>query len=252
MKHKILIQNGVFSEDDENLRNSSIVASRYFDVIECDSILDVYKINTNDVDIYRGSLALGAIFNRHHFIKNDFFNCRKWVPELKKFYINKNYNFVDMERCLDLDFPIFIRPCSGNKSFSGQLFTSKEHFNVEYIYTTVNRNISKYDLCLYAKPKNIKEEYRCVFVNNRIVSACGYLKNGERNDFACPKAGINLAIEISKSSYFNIPNFVIDICKDNDDNYFLLEINSINNSSFYSCDLDAIYEELSEFLNMKT
>jgi hypothetical protein len=248
MKRKILIQNGVFSEDDENPRNTSIVASKYFDVLECDSILEADHFINQNLTLYRGSISLGHILNYQPFISKDFYNCTKWVPELKEFYINRNYNFVDMERCLDLEFPMFIRPCSGNKTFSGQLFTSKEHFNTEYTYSTVNRNISPYTLCLYAKPKLIEEEYRCVFVGGRrLISACGYLKNGERQDFACPKPAIDLAIKISHFPYFSIPHFVIDICKDNNGNYFLLEINSINNSSFYSCDLDAIYESLADY-----
>jgi hypothetical protein len=251
MKSKILIENDVFSEDEQNPKNSSIVASKYFDVLEVNSLFDVDKFSNEKIIFYRGSFAVASCLRRDHkfFDKPSFFNCQNWVPPLKNYYINRYYNFADMERCLDLNFPLFIRPCSGSKLFSGQLFTSKDNFNTEYTFTTVNRNISKYEMCLYSKPKKIVEEYRCVFVDKQLVAACGYLKDGERYDFACPKNAIDLANTISKSSYFDIPNFVIDICKDSDDNFFLLEINSINNASFYTCDLHAIYESLSEYFN---
>ena len=261
MKKTIIIENDVFSEDEKNPKNSAQVASNYFNVIQIDNLLDLVNNDSqifkeiNRASFYRGSFASGSIIRReNNTIRNNeklsFFNCQHWVPALKQYYINRNYNFVDMERCLDLDFPMFIRPCSGSKTFSGQLFTSRENFKTEYKFTTVNRNISKYELCLYAKPKLISEEYRCVFVDHNLVSACGYLKNGERLDFPCPKDVIDESIKISQDEYFNIPNFVIDVCVNGkDDSLKLLEINSIHNASFYSCNLHEIYDSLSKYLN---
>lgn len=247
----ILVENDVFFEDEIVTSNTSKIASKYFNVLSIDSVLDIDKHLDQNISFYRGSFTAGAILRRHFNLNEHswFFNCSKWVPPLKRFYINNKYNMVDMERCLELDFPLFIRPCAGNKSFSGQLFSNRDYFHTEYKFTTVNRNVSKYDLCLYAKPKLISEEYRCVFIDRKIVSACGYLKFGEREDFACPKEVINLANTIASDDYFTIPNFVIDICKNGkDDNYYLLEINSIHNASFYTCDLYAIYEALSHYL----
>lgn len=257
----IIIENDVFSEDEQNPKNSAQIASNYFNVVQINDLLDLINDDPalfeeiRRASFYRGSFASGAIIRRENSAiryseKSSFFNCSQWVPPLKDYYINRNYNFVDMERCRDLDFPLFIRPCSGNKSFSGQLFTSKENFETEYKFTTVNRNISKYELCLYAKPKSISEEYRCVFIDHNLVSACGYLKNGGRSDFACPKDVICEAIRISTDPYFDIPNFVIDVCRnDKDDSLRLLEINSVYNASFYSCDLHAIYESLASYLS---
>jgi hypothetical protein len=251
----ILIENDVFSEDEKITRNSSTIASKFFNVVEVDSILDIEKHADKNICFYRGSFAVGAVLRRYFNFNEQawFYNCTRWVPELKRFYINKKYNILDFESCLNLDFPKFIRPCSGNKSFSGQLFANKDQFNTEYIFTTVNRNVSKFDLCLYAQPKLISEEYRCVFVNRQLVSACGYLKEGERVDFPCSKDVIDLANTISTDSYFTIPNFVIDICRNQkDDSLHLLEINSIYNASFYSCDLFSIYEALANFFNYET
>jgi len=247
-KMKILVENDVFFEDEIHPKNTLNIASNYFDVIGVDSVLDVDKHINQPICFYRGSFAVGALLYQAHrnaFCGSaSFFNCLNWVAPLKQFYINKKYNIIDMESCLGLTFPTFIRPCGGNKAFSGQLFTSKNHYETEYKFTTVNRNVSKDTLCLYAKPKKILEEYRCVFVDHNLVATCGYLENGERKDFQTPQKAIDLAIEISKSAYFNIPNFVIDVCLSEDEQYFLLEINSINNASFYSCDLHSIYKAL--------
>jgi hypothetical protein len=253
MKPTILIENNVFWEDEKTPNNSSLVASNYFKVIEVNNFLEING-NMPHIDFFRGSMATAATLRGFRMGPKDphkFYDCTEWVPRLKQFYINKNYNFVDLEKCQDLPFPMFVRPCTGNKSFSGQLFSSKSHFVTEYNFTTKNRNVSQFDLCLYAKPKKIEEEYRCVFVDHKIVSACGYLKNGERANFSCPKEAIDLTLEIAKNSYFSIPNFVIDICKDSNGNYFLLEINSIYTSSFYSCDLESIYSQIVESMQMK-
>ncbi len=251
MKLKILIENDVFWEDENDSRNTNKVASEYFDVIEVNSVLEITENLNEPLVMYRGSFSVGSCLYRTYkhlfYNESNFFNCLHWVPALKQYYINKKYNIVDMESCLDLQFPLFIRPCGGNKLFSGQVFASKPYFETEYKFTTINRNISKNTLCLYAKPKKIFEEYRCVFVDNKLVSSCGYLRSGSRKDFQSSQQVIDKANEISKSEYFNIPNFVIDICRDDNENFYLLEINSIQNASFYSCDLHSIYSALAEY-----
>lgn len=252
MKPKILVENDVFWEDEKDSRNTSKIAFEYFDVIEVNSILEINEKNLNEpLVMYRGSFAVGSCLYRtyRHLFQNEssFFNCLYWVPALKQYYINKRYNIVDMESCLDLQFPLFIRPCGGNKTFSGQLFSSKAHYETEYKFTVSNRNVSKNTLCLYAKPKKIVEEYRCVFVDKKLVASCGYLSDGERKDFPSNQQVIDKANEIANDEYFNIPNFVIDVCRDDLDNFYLLEINSIQNASFYSCDLHSIYKALSEY-----
>jgi len=251
MKHKILVENDVFWEDESNKRNTSEVASEYFDVVEVNSFLEIDEKFHEPIIFYRGSFAIGSCLNRTYrnlFQKErDFYNCLYWVPALKQYYINKKYNIVDMESCLDLQFPVFIRPCGGNKLFSGQVFASKSYYETEYKFTTINRNVSKNSLCLYAKPKKIIEEYRCIFVDNKLVASCGYLRQGEREDFSASQQAIEKAIEISQSEYFQIPNFVIDVCSDSNDNFYLLEINSICNASFYSCDLHSVYSSLAKY-----
>jgi len=260
MKPTILIENDVFFEDEKIKNNSAKVAESYFDVATVDHFLKTedylhhkHFINHNDYPMFwRGSFGMKAQMTRYaNFLENDkLFDCLYWLPALKQYAHNNDYIFLDAEKILTLpenQWPMFIKPVRGTKAFSGYLFT-KEKFQEEFNFFTKNLNESPYIICQCSPPNPIEKEYRFVVVDNKVIDGCQYLENGERIDKPCNEIDAFALAKIitNKDFFLNNPNFVIDIAQ-NGDIFTLLEINSIHTSSFYSCDLDAIYERLANY-----
>jgi len=247
MKH-ILIENGVFWEDDEEKTNSAKAAEKYFKVSTCSNSL--FYEGKEKPDFWRGSFGLKARLRRlHGIIEDDVkFNCLEWLPALKKFALNNKYFFLDAETLLkgsEEFFPVFIRPVKGFKEFSGQVFT-KEKFTNEFNHL-VQKNYSPHTICQISPVQKVEKEYRFIVIDGKIVDGCLYLELDERKDGPYVQEAWGLAEEVIKNDFFaNFPNFVIDICESNGI-FKLLEINSIHTSSFYSCNLDLIYEKLANY-----
>ena len=260
MKPTILIENNVFFEDEKIENNSALVAATYFVVATVDHFLETedylnnkHFLKHNDYPMFwRGSFGMKAQMTRFaNFLENDkLFDCLYWLPALKQYAHNFDYIFLDAEKILTIpenQWPMFIKPVRGTKAFSGYPFT-KEKFQEEFNFFTRNLNESPYIICQCSPPNPIEKEYRLVVVDNKVIAGCQYLENAERIDKQyVPIDAWNLANEIVKNDFFlNNPNFVIDIAQ-NGDKFTLLEINSIHTSSFYTCDLDAIYERLANY-----
>jgi hypothetical protein len=249
MKPPILIENDVFWEDENGKRANILAAEKYFDVVVLDHYMKADKQPLADFNFYRGSFGLKYAINRvnNKVAENlNFFNCLYWVPALYKYCINQDYAFVDaaqLKRTGILD-KLFVRPCRGDKVFSGQVFDNAK-WTVEFDFMTKNMNHSPYELVLVAEPKVITREWRTIFVRNEYVSGALYLENGERKDEPIISLVEHFAKSIANDFYFlNFPNFVVDICEC-DGKLYLLEINSIYTSSYYSADLDKVYKALS-------
>jgi hypothetical protein len=178
-----------------------------------------------------------------------FTNCMSWIPIFRSYILSPKYTFFqDMGYFKNyhstFDYPLYLRPADGYKSFAGQVFPSKEKFVEEYTYLTKNLNFDDSLMCVSSPVKTIDKEWRTVWINNKFVDGCQYMDGQSFVEVSTdiPNQVVELASKIANTDYFiNIPNFVIDICQ-SDGKLFLLEINSFESSSFYGCDLDKIYK----------
>lgn len=255
----IFIETDVFSEDEEKQRTVES-ASKYFEKVEVikhfNDVDDSFKSTHNEVPhFWRGSMGLKSRLFQHYRIKedNNKFNCLNFLPPFKKFALSDQYFFTDAKSITELDedfFPLFVRPVSRRKEFSGNVFKTKDKWLNEFKFMTENKNHSPFTICLMAPERNVSKEFRFVFVDNHLVSGCLYLDKGNRIDGPASQRAADLAKEIAKNDFFtNFPDFVLDICESHGKMKFL-EINSIHTSSFYSCDLDKIYEAISKSINV--
>jgi hypothetical protein len=255
---KIIIESDVFSED-EGKRATIEAASKVFEeVVTVKHFIDVDETFASEhltsTNFWRGSMGLKSKLKQHFGISEDDkkFNCLHFLPPFKKHALSDQYFFTDASSINELDedfFPLFIRPVSGRKEFSGNVFKTKEKWLREFKFLTENKNHSPFTICLMAPERNVTKEFRFVFVNNRLVSGCLYLDKGERVDGPASQRAADLAKELAKNDFFtNFPDFVLDICESHGKMKFL-EVNSIHTSSFYSCDLDKIYKAIRGSLN---
>lgn len=178
-----------------------------------------------------------------------FTNCLSWIPIFREYILSPRYTFFqDLGYFKNyhsaFDYPLYLRPADGYKSFAGQVFPSKEKFVEEYNYLTKNLNFSNELMCVTSPVKKIDKEWRMVWIDNKFVDGCQYMDGQSFVEVSTdiPNQVVELTSKIANNDYFiNIPNFVIDICQ-SDGKLYLLEINSFESSSFYICDLDKIYK----------
>jgi len=140
---------------------------------------------------------------------------------------------------------IWIRCASGNKNFTGGVFT-KDEFERELDYLKqINCDDIKF---VIASPKTIFREYRFVFIGGKVISSSLYMENGN------PKQGEHAPDELTKfaqewfdSQHILPKHVVVDITDDRK----IVEINNIFTSGWYSCDLEkiiaAVKKELDKF-----
>lgn len=241
MKPVLHLQTDLFWEEENNPDYLSTI-QKYFNV----QTIDKNQIWNNILHpvCFRGSLNMA----KRYKLDYRFSDCMSWIPIFRKHILSpRNTFFNDLGYFANyssaFDFPKYIRPADGFKSFAGQVFPSKEKFMEEYNYLTKNLNFSDDLMCVTAPIKKIDREWRTVFVDNKFVDGCLYMQG---HDFVevenkIPEYVVKFASDIARTDYFlNIYDFVIDICESNG-SLFLLEINSFNSSSFYGCNLDKIY-----------
>lgn len=243
MIKEILIQPGIFHEDQADENNQVEVAKRYFDVVETVALDKMIREDRSYTRYYRGSITLASVM-RDDLSWTDVIS---WLPPLRSYYVAENYylNSLDYIRDKHKEWPVFIRPCSGRKTFSGNVYTEQSLEN-EYLYLR-SRNVAGYFICLVAKPVKIEEEFRCIFVNGEYISGSRYMVNGELSCSPCvPEEAVAFAKEIAGHPFFmNRFDFVIDVGISHG-KLKLIEINKFETSSFYEADLDKVFEAYSK------
>ena len=140
---------------------------------------------------------------------------------------------------------LWIRSASGNKNFTGGVFTRSEFMNeVEYL-----KQINSDDIMfVVAHPKTIYREYRFVFVGGKVISSSLYMENGNpKQGEHAPDDLIKFAQKWFDSQCLLPKHVVVDITDDQK----IIEINNIFTSGWYSCDLEkiiaAVKKELDKF-----
>ena len=253
MKPLIYLEKDLFTEDEK--QDTPAIISQYFDIREID-MLGIVSSRINPKK-FRHSLFGRYSLNIAKYIGKDFkaFDATYWLPALRNYTLSpKNTYFNDMDFFVNhyssFDFPLFLRPCNGFKTFSGQVFPSKEKLVEEWNFIKKNKNVDTALMCMTSPVKKITKEWRTIFINNEYCSGSQYMILDEVNiSNDIPEHVIFFAKAIASHPYFqNISNFCIDICESSG-SLSLLEINSFECSSFYGADLDKIYKTWSNTYN---
>lgn len=248
----IICQENLFSEDKEE--ETLEYLRKYFDsvflITDEDLVFpspkksEIIKEAIKSKCFFRGSLALAKRLGR----KFSHTNALEWLPSLRKYALNKDYSFLDfktlLERVEESGLTKFVRPCSGFKEFSGNIYTP-DTLRKEYNFAVKQKNISPYIICQYSEPKPIHKEWRVIFVNARLIDGSQYMENFELKVVSGLPSEVKAFASIVSTDDFFINNFeyVLDICESNDE-LFLLEINAFETASFYGADRNLIYSTL--------
>jgi hypothetical protein len=225
---------------------------------------DIMPFPRGERTLFQGSCNMARTLKHKNYWKptvwlnEDAYDCRNYYPVFKNVLFNDRYQLLLYNELIDTakqvwdtlakDDCIFIRPCSGMKSFTGTVETLVE-FNESRKWR--DNFVSGGDMLLVSSPKNILREWRLV-TDNTIILASSQYKCGGRNDVqqGCPLNVIEMGHNILEYNYRPDPMWCLDICEDEDGHLWLLEIGSFSCASLYACDMEHIVRRVNELVNL--
>lgn len=227
------------------------------------SDLDEFRDGSKNPIIFLGSIEMTEIIKKEllptcfpvAFCTFENYLCSKYMSYFGKYLFNDRYAMVSLAELQRQKFfyygvfgkeaLLFVRPDSGQKPFQAQLvdlldidrFTEREK---ERSHQTV----------VVSSPKTIRGEWRFVVSKDQeIIAMSTYQYQGQITKIpSAPPAAIELVKEILKVGYYPDTIFCIDICEDNDGNYWLLELNSFSSAGLYACNKEKIVTRVSDIV----
>ena len=137
---------------------------------------------------------------------------------------------------------LFVRPDTGDKPFTGQVFTDEEFKGKLWEISTEGMKSS--DLLLISSPKMIEREWRVVCSRERVITGSRYKTAGMVDYRRELPDDVRLFTEkvIATDYWQPDPIYVVDICRDRNGKLWLLEIGAFNVAGLYHCDFNLIVE----------
>lgn len=221
---------------------------------------DLQGYDENAPVLFLGSIGMTDMIQRHltrchpvAFCDQRNYLCTKYMSHYGEFLFNDKYAIVSLSELRRHKFffygifgkecMIFVRPDSGQKPFQAQLVDLQDFDNFYAQGRTV-----EHELVVVSSPKNIRGEWRFVVTSDKdIISQSTYRYQGQICKIpSAPTKATDLVKEMLKVGYYPDRVFVMDVCEDNDGNYWLLELNSFSSAGLYACDKPTIVKKVSE------
>lgn len=193
------------------------------------------------------------------FLTLENYRCEAYYPHMESFLFNTPYTLLPLNRMLATREKLeeqygghgclFVRPDSGFKTFTGQIFELGT-IQAEFDKLRGFYEFPTSALVLVSSPKNIKNEYRMFVVDDKVVAGSTYRKN--RKSAVSPDVPDEVytftRTVLAETTFRPDPAWVIDICEDNDGKLWVLEIGSISCCGIYGADARPIVKALTELL----
>lgn len=216
----------------------------------------------NDCVIVQSSINLARQLQKEKkwvpgpWINTPKFECVTYYAYLGKYLVNKDYIMLPrseikrqsahlIDTVGDGD-AIFIRPSSGQKTFTGKVFFKD---TIEKDWKMVEEFTDPESIVILSSPKVITKEWRFVASYGEIVTGSLYrhrigpIGSGKYREVTVDPEDVKaqeLALEIAGEHYDPDPMYVIDICKTKDNQFHLLEIGSFSCAGLYDCNIEKI------------
>lgn len=215
----------------------------------------------NECVVFYGSINMAEIIRKHLatcapvvWANPSDFLCTNYYPRFSRFLFNDRHKFMTVnEMRTDVwsifaeygkDAMIFIRPDSGDKTFSGQLLDLQDF---SFWDNAIKSNAKPEDIILVSTPKNIVGEWRYIVTQNEILGMSCYRYHGKTTLVpSAPTQATELVKKILDSAPLPAKICAVDIACDSDNAYWLLEFNSFNSCGLYAMDKTKIVKVASE------
>lgn len=171
------------------------------------------------------------------------------------YLLNRDYimlPFGELDRCQDFLFAsvgeddrVFVRPDSPLKLFTGQIATKKT-FQADLDFMGFYE-FPAGTLVVISSPKKIRNEWRFVIADGKVVAGCQY-KCGDHLEVDAnfdPDAR-SFAQSIASLGYGPDRVWIMDICKTAEQSYRLLEIGGFSFSDLYACHMPTVVSSVSK------
>jgi hypothetical protein len=245
-----IIQSNIFREDayDDLLDTFKSANIPFIElrVIPFSHELDPVPQVENPIAVY-GSTTLVRIAKKYGWGPGVFWdeelNFQTWLPHWGEHLLNYDAEVVRFE---DIKFTgkKFIRPVDDLKLFAGMVvdsdnFTEWQDKVVMYDDGMVTKNT----LCVVSDTKTIVREYRFFVVDGKVVTGSQY-KLGNRLYFKTldPSWFEWVYVQRKVDQWQPDRGFVIDIAELSDKSFKIIEVNNLNSSGFYACDVSKIIQ----------
>ena len=186
----------------------------------------------------------------------DKYLCSAFYPHFQKFLFNDRHEFTTVKKLKEDRFYfyqtygkealIFIRPDTGEKSFSGQLLDLQDFDR--FWDNGIQCTALDTDAIIVSTPKTIVGEWRFVVTNRKeIVAQSTYQYQGKKTLIpSAPVGATELVKQVLEIGYYPDSVFCVDVCQDADGNFWLLELTSFSSAGLYATNKDAVVKAVSE------
>lgn len=219
-------------------------------------------IKQNDCVVFQGSIQLFRKLKRElnafpiGWMTDENYLCSHYYPHFQRFLFNDVHVFCSVEGLIankwriystfGKEATIFVRPDGGDKSFTGRILDLQD-FDKFWENDTAC-GAKKTELVVVSTPKNIKGEWRYICDKNKEILGVSLYKYNDLRTYipSAPEKATKLVNEILNVSWYPDPVFTVDICEDNDNNFWLLELNSFTSAGTYAANKKKIVETVSK------
>lgn len=150
----------------------------------------------------------------------------------------------------DADFEgdrVFVRPVADNKHFTGKVFARDEFLQWRDAICTVDAahgtSLTPDTLVQLNAPLSIHAEYRFWVVAGEVVTCSMYRRGGQVQYTGDVDDRLNAFVKARIVEWMPHESFVIDVC-DTPHGILIVEINTLNSSSFYAADVQKLVSAL--------
>jgi len=193
----------------------------------------------------------------------DKYLCSSYYGPLNEFLFNDLHEFTTVGKLKNDKFKfyekygkealIFLRPDTGEKSFSGQLLDLQDFDR--FWNNAIASSADDLDSVIVSTPKKINGEWRFVcskYNGGEIISTTTYQYQGQRTLIpSAPIGATDKCKEILNKGYFPDSVFCIDICQCNDGNFWLLELTSFSSAGLYATNKKDVARRVSDIVEME-
>jgi hypothetical protein len=247
-----VIQENIFREPHFHLLIETLQKYNFgFEVVKYVPFVQEIQFTTERKDVWTwGSPSMVHVATKYNWTPGSMYNSNHdFEVYAEKFGMENMLNGDGQVIKFEDDAPehlkaFFARPTGDTKLFSGQLFMNyawndwKEELKAKGVKVNGDERI------LVAPLKQTQQEVRCWVVNGKVVTASRY-KLGNSviyQNYDDEKMYIDFAQEMV-NKYQPAKAFVIDVCLV-DDKLKIVEINCINCSGFYYCNMERLIEAI--------
>lgn len=145
------------------------------------------------------------------------------------------------------DMAMFIRPCSNDKIFTGQiLYLSEASHTLEYMGYSCPAEIPDDTLTVIAKPQRIIGEWRSLIVNGEVITTSSYstANNIHKDKNADGHSEVTHFLnKVAQHTWQPEEAYIADVARV-DNQYKLLEIGSPNCAGWYAMDVNKVVSSM--------